>query len=372
MNKKNNLTIVFLGLSITSSWGNGHATTFRSLIKGLKKHGHDIYFLERDVPWYSSQRDMPESTDCKIYLYRSFDDLKNRFFSLIEKADCVIVGSYVPEGVIVGRWVQFAAKGVTAFYDIDTPVTLAKLDRRDYEYISPDLIPGFDLYLSFTGGPTLQYIEKKLGSPKAKALFCSFDPDKYYPQTMDKRWDLGYMGTYSADRQPALEELLIKVARRLPHRNFVVAGPMYPADIQWPVNVERIEHLAPETHREFYNSQLFTLNLTRSDMKMRGYSPSVRLFEAAGCAVPVISDSWEGLDSIFFVGKEILVAQDTDDVVHILDNTTKKMRERLGLNAFIKVQSRHTAEHRAEQLEKLIYEQLRQPHKQIVYESMKN
>ena len=51
------MNIVIIGLSITSSWGNGHATTYRSLIKGLRKRGHKVHFLERDVPWYANQRD---------------------------------------------------------------------------------------------------------------------------------------------------------------------------------------------------------------------------------------------------------------------------------------------------------------------------
>lgn len=349
------LNIVFLGLSITSSWGNGHATTFRSLIKGLYQKGHMVTFLERDVPWYANQRDMAVSPYCSIFLYSSLEELRELYSFTIENADCVIVGSYVPQGGSIGHWVQNTAMGITAFYDIDTPVTLSKLAAKDYEYLSPDLVPGYDLYLSFTGGPTLTFIENELNSPRAEPLYCSFDSEIYYPETFfPKRWDLGYMGTYSSDRQPALEELLINVAELLPDKKFVVAGPQYPRDIQWPKNVERIPHLPPDKHREFYNSQHYTLNLTRSDMKIRGYSPSVRLFEAAACGTPIISDYWEGIDNIFQPGKEILIAKSSKDIVDILSDKRPTKKESIGKYAWAKVIAKHTSLQRANQLEDYI------------------
>ena len=220
----------------------------------------------------------------------------------------MIVGSYVPEGVAVGEWVQRTARGATAFYDIDTPVTLAKLERGDLEYLSPALIPGYDLYLSFTGGPTLRTILRRYGSPDARALYCSVDPEAYPPMDLEPRWDLSYLGTYSPDRQPTLERLLVEPARQAPHLKFAVAGPQYPDDIAWPENVERIDHVPPAEHARFYAASRFTLNVTRADMIRAGYSPSVRLFEAAAAATPIVSDEWPGLETIFVPGREIVVA----------------------------------------------------------------
>src|SRR5205085_4589272 len=258
------MRIVILGLSITSSWGNGHATTWRGLVRELDANGHDVLFLERDVPWYAANRDLPEPPFGTTRLYRSLSQLKRQFEKRVREADLVIVGSYVRQGVAVGEWVTRTAEGVTAFYDIDTPVTLAKLSRGDFEYLHPDLIPRFDLYLSFTGGPTLDRIERLHGSPMARALYCSFDPEHYFPDPRRTRWDLGYLGTYSDDRQPALGKLLIEPARQWSKGKFVVAGPQYPdGEIAWPRNVKRIEHLPPSDHRAFYNSQRFALNVTR-------------------------------------------------------------------------------------------------------------
>ncbi|MCC6586270.1 MAG: glycosyltransferase [Bryobacterales bacterium] len=345
------MNIVVLGLSITSSWGNGHATTYRALVRGLEQRGHKVLFLERDVPWYAENRDMPRPPFGTTELYDSVAQVKDRFTRQVRQADLVIVGSYVPQGVAIGEWVVDTAQGVTAFYDIDTPVTIAKLNRNDTEYLTRALVKRYDLYLSFTGGPTLERLEKQFGAPAARALYCSVDPQLYYPEDKAIEWDLGYLGTYSADRQPALDRLLIQPAAMCTQQRFVVAGPMYPQEIQWPPNVTRTEHLAPNLHRGFYNSQRYTLNITRADMVAAGYSPSVRLFEAAACGTPIISDAWAGLETLFAPGKEILIARCPEEVQEYLTNLPASARSEISQAARTKVLNAHTGEHRAVELE---------------------
>ena len=342
------LRFVFLGLSITSSWGNGHATTYRGLLRELAARGHDVLFLERDVPWYASHRDLPNPPYGRTKLYRDLGDLQ-RFENEVREADAVVVGSYVPEGVAVGAWVLNIAEGLTAFYDIDTPVTLATLTRGKCDYLSPELIPRYNLYLSFTGGPTLDYLEHHYGSPCARPLYCSVDPTLYYPEETEARWDLGYLGTYSEDRQGTLERLLLEPARRRPTGKFTVAGPLYPDIVVWPENVARTEHLPPAQHRHFYNAQKFTLNVTRADMVRAGYAPSVRLFEAAACGVPIISDNWEGLETFFKPGEEILLARSPEDTLRYLD-LDEAARRVVGARARARVLDGHTAAHRAGEL----------------------
>ena len=341
------MKLVVLGLSLSSSWGNGHATTWRALLQAFAARGHEVLFLERDVPWYASQRDLADPAYARLAFYTDLADLK-RWAGEIASADAVIVGSYVPEGVAAGAFVQRTATGVTAFYDIDTPVTLAKLARGDHEYLSPALIPGFDLYLSFTGGPTLAHLESRYGAPAARALYCSVDPAAYRPTGEAKRWDLSYLGTYSDDRQPTLERLLLEPARRAPHRRFVVAGPQYPGTIEWPSNVDRIDHLPPSAHAKFYSASCWTLNVTRADMIARGWSPSVRLFEAAACAAPILSDRWDGLDTIFTPDRELLLADTADDVLAALDRADAATIGRAGQ---ARVLAAHTAAHRAAELD---------------------
>jgi spore maturation protein CgeB len=284
-------------------------------------------------------------------LYASLPELKETFDREVRDADLVIVGSFVPEGVAVGDWVQRTARGVTAFYDIDTPVTLAKLARGEHEYIAPRQIPGYQLYLSFTGGPTLKRIEREFGSPRARVLYCSVDPSLYFPERRELLWDLAYMGTYSDDRQPGVERLLLEPARRDPAGRYAVAGPQYPDGIDWPANVDYKPHLPPAEHRAFYNSQRWTLNITRADMIAAGWSPSVRLFEAAACGTPIVSDRWNGIDSLLVPGREIVLADTTDDVLALLRGPNEDERLRMAERARARILAEHTAAHRAEQLE---------------------
>lgn len=345
------MKLVVLGLSITSSWGNGHATTYRALLREFAARGHEIVFLERDLPWYRANRDLTVFPHAEIHCYESLDELKRRYANVVRAAEAVIVGSYVPEGTLVGEWALATATGVTAFYDIDTPVTLAKLSRGDFEYLSPALIRRYQVYLSFTGGPTLRRLEHEFGSPCARPLYCSVDPALYHPIEAAERWHLGYLGTYSPDRQPGLEELLLQPARRQPAARFIVAGPQYPRQIAWPGNVARVEHLPPAEHGRFYNAQRFTLNLTRADMKAAGWSPSVRLFEAAACGTPIISDAWSGLDKLFVPGAEILIVQSAADVDACLCDMPPERAAAIGAAARRRVLREHTAAQRAAELE---------------------
>jgi spore maturation protein CgeB len=241
---------------------------------------------------------------------------------------------------------------VTAFYDIDTPVTLARLANGGADYVSRALIPKYDVYLSFTGGPTLERLEREFGARMARALYCSVDPEQYAPEATEPSWDLGYLGTYSDDRQPVLDRLLLDVARRWPSGRFAVAGPQYPETIDWPANVDRTIHLEPAKHRRFYNTLRYTLNITRRDMVAAGYSPSVRLFEAAACGTPIISDRWPGLDTFFRPGVEILLADGTRQAIEYLRDIPDARRTRIGAQARERVLRSHTSAHRAAEFER--------------------
>jgi spore maturation protein CgeB len=345
------LDIAIFGLSITSSWGNGHATTYRALVKALAKQGHRVTFLERDVRWYREHRDLHSWPYCRIELYDTLKAVPRLYRQLIVNADLVILGSFVTNGAALANWITAAARGVTAFYDIDTPVTLKRLEDGNAEYICAANIPCFDLYLSFTGGPTLDLIESTYGSPRARALYCAVDPQVHAPVAAVPRWELGYIGTYSEDRQAALEQLLIEPARQMPGRRFVVAGAQYPASISWPGNIDRIEHLPPSAHPEFYCSQRYTLNLTRSEMVSAGFSPSVRLFEAAACGVPIISDRWPGIGTFFVPGKEVLLAHSSEAVIELLKGVSEVERRNIAAAAHKRVLQSYTADLRAIQLE---------------------
>jgi spore maturation protein CgeB len=347
------MKVVILGLSITSSWGNGHATGYRGLVRELSARGDEVLFLERDVPWYAQHRDLPEPPWGETRLYGSADDLRAHEERLAA-ADLVIIGSFVPEGVPVAEWALAHAGAATAFYDIDTPITIGKLRQGNREYLAPELVSRFDLYLSFTGGPALEVLRDEFGARAPNAFYCFVDPEAYAPVDCEREWGINYLGTYAAGRQPALEELLLAVARRRPRDRFAVAGPMYPAAIAWPSNVERIEHLPPSEHPHFYSATAYTLNLTRPEMRALGHCPSVRLFEGAACGAAIISDTWPGMEDIFIPGEEILLVEDATDVDRVLSEMGDGPRAALAAAARSRVLSEHTAARRAEQLHQLV------------------
>ncbi|MBC8097468.1 MAG: glycosyltransferase [Akkermansiaceae bacterium] len=344
------LRIVFIGLSITSAWGNHHATTYRGLVRELAARGHDVLFLERDSEIFSAHRDRPAPPYGCAEQYADLKNLKDRFADEVRQAGLVVVGSGLDEGIAIGEWVTQVAQGGTAFYDLDPPATINNLLRGQMDYLSPELIPRFQLYLSFTGGPILEYLETHYHSPMARPLYGSVDAMLYFPEEREVKWDLGYLGTYAEDR-PALDQLLLEPAREWSRGRFVVAGPHYPRSIPWPKNVKRLPHLAPAKHRAFYNSQKFTLNVTRASRVAAGFCPAMRLFEAAACGTPIISDWWDGLDRFFIPGKEILIARSSDETLEYLRTVSEIDRRRIGYRGRERVLAAHTSRQRAQELE---------------------
>ena len=351
------MKLVIFGLSITSSWGNGHATTFRALCKALHERGHEIVFYEHDLEWYASNRDMPEPPFCRVRLFDEWSNVRGEVKNELSDADVALVGSYFPDGLAAIEEVTNSNVPVKAFYDIDTPITVAQLrEQGGSDYLRADQIPEFDLYFSFTGGPMLNELEQRFGARKAVPLYCSFDPKEYRRFGVNQRFacDLSYMGTYAPDRQPKIDELLCEPARRLPQRKFLVAGPQYPKSVKWPSNVRRITHLNPRWHARFYSSSRLTLNVTRRDMVRAGFSPSVRLFEAAACGSTLISDNWPGLDSFFQPGREILLPVCAEDVARYLTDMDDAELQKIGRNAQQRVLAEHTSEIRARQFEEYV------------------
>jgi spore maturation protein CgeB len=351
------MKIVIFGLAITSSWGNGHATTYRSLCKALARRGHRIEFVEKDREWYRGNRDMPHPDFCAVHLYDDWESNRRRLLELTRDAEAVVIGSYFSDAIVLTRELLDLGRGPLIFYDIDTPITIARLRSQGAtEYLDAELIPFYSAYLSFAGGPLLSEIEKRFGSPEAVPFYCSVDPDLHRPTAVSKRYrcDLSYLGTYAADRQPALMRMLNEPAGQMPGSKFIVAGSMYPKTISWKKNVKRIIHLSPSEHPSFYCSSRFTLNLTRDDMVASGYAPSVRLFEAAACGAAILSDWWEGLDRFLTPQRELLLVRDSRDVTDILRSTTDAERERMGQAARDRILASHTSRHRAMQFEEIV------------------
>ncbi len=343
--------LVIFGLSLSSSWGNGHAIPFRGLCRELHARGWHITFFEKDVEWYRSNRDLTEPEFCEL---RFYDDRPNAD-EAVRLADAVMVGSYVPNGALVIDWLKTTDRPLL-FYDIDTPITLTSLHAHGQtEYVRADQVPRFDVYFSFTGGPALVELEEIWGARHAEALYCGVDPNVYRPVDVDPRFEclLGYMGTYAADRQPRLQELLIETARLRPWNRFVIAGPQYPP-MDLPTNVSHHIHLYPRDHAAFYSSSYATLNLTRAAMRRYGWSPASRLFEAAACGACIVSDCWPGIDALLEPGREVLLAESRADVEAHLQALSPQRRQAIGQAARRRVLCEHTFARRAEQVEQAL------------------
>jgi spore maturation protein CgeB len=348
------LKVVIFGLSITSSWGNGHATTFRALARALHARGHKIVFFEKDVEWYASNRDLPNPEFCDLKLYTNWSDVLPSVRRELASADVAMVGSYFPDGIAAMDAMFESKTAVRTFYDIDTPITVASLrESGATDYIRAEQLQALDVYFSFTGGPILKELQEHFGVRRTAPLYCSFDPEHYraYPPSARFQCAMSYMGTYAPDRQPKLEQYLCGTASLMPNEQFIVAGPQYPGSTAWPPNLQRIIHLNPRWHAHLYSSSRLTLNITRRDMVMAGYSPSVRLFEAAACGAAIASDNWPGLETFFEPGREILLPSGAEEITHYLRDLDERELRAIGLAAQARVMAAHTSQRRAAEFE---------------------
>jgi spore maturation protein CgeB len=350
------MRIVVFGLSVSSSWGNGHATIWRGLCGGLARLGHRVTFFERDVSYYAAHRDLQEPETFELVLYSDWDAVAATGRRAADEADVAIVTSYCPDAHAAADLVLSSAASRRVFYDLDTPVTLERLRATGaVEYIPPYGLGPFDLVLSYTGGAALRELATRLGARRVAPLYGSVDPTQHRPVEPLSRYqaDLSYLGTYSDDRQAALERLFIEPARRLPARRFLIGGALYPEGFPWAQNIWFLRHVPPPEHPAFYSSSAVTLSVTRAAMAEMGYCPSGRLFEAAACGTPVVSDAWAGLVDFFEPEREILVAETAADVIEVLASPAPALR-RVGAAARERVLAEHTADHRARQLVELL------------------
>jgi spore maturation protein CgeB len=345
------LKITIFGLTLSSSWGNGHATPYRAILRALHQYGVNIHFYEKDVAYYSQHRDFISTPYCELKLYSEWDDVRSKAIQDARESDVVIVGSYAPDGARASNEVLDLDGPLRVFYDLDTPITLKRLENGPLEYLEREQIPAFDLYLSFTGGWILSRLEGKYGARMARALYGCVDPDVYFRvlPSDDFRCVLSYLGTHAPDRQEKLDELFLEPARRMEEWSFLLAGSLYPFHWTWGQNVRRYEHVAPDRHAAFYSSSRATLNITRGEMAESGYCPSGRFFEAAACGTPILTDWWEGLDSFFDTERDLHVVRTAEDVLSILNVPEGELRE-TGERARCRTLGEHTGECRAAQL----------------------
>jgi spore maturation protein CgeB len=343
--------ITIFGLTLSSSWGNGHATPYRALLRALARHGHTITFFEKDAEYYALRRDFNACGYCDLVIYGEWQEIRCRALQEAAESDVVMTASFCPEGARINDDILALQSPLRVFYDLDTPVTLDKLRAGDLDYLRARQIAEFDLVLSWSGGRSLAELETVWKAELARPLFGCVDPDFYVAAPREQRFEsaLSYMGTYAADRQDKLDRLFLECARRRPDLAFLLAGTLYPWHWQWPANVKRFDHVSPAEHPALYCSSRLTLNLTRAEMAACGYCPSGRFFEAAACGTPIVSDWFEGLDTFFQPGEEVLIASSTEDALQALGLDDGDLA-RISARARQRTLDEHTGEHRARQL----------------------
>jgi spore maturation protein CgeB len=345
------MKLVIFGLTVSSSWGNGHATLWRGLIRALQRRGVEVVFFERDVPYYAQHRDLPVLPAGELVLYPDWAAVQERARAEVRSADVVMITSYCPDGRVASELATDQARRAV-FYDMDTPVTLARLAAGEsVDYLPQDGLGGFDLVLSYTGGEALLRLERDLGARRALPLYGHVDPDAHRPVAVQERFacDLSYLGTYAADRQPAVTALFAEPARLRPDKRFLLGGSGYDTSFPWADNIFFLDHVAPGEHPAFFASSKLTVNVTRRDMAQMGYCPSGRLFEAAACGTPILTDVWEGLDLFFEPGREILPASTTEEALAALDLAPADLA-RIARAARERTLDQHTSDHRAAEL----------------------
>lgn len=350
------MKMAIFGLTVSSSWGNGHATLWRGLIRALARRGWDITFFEKDVPYYAAARDLERLQDGDLLLYSDWESIRAEAARAVAEADVAIVTSYCPDALAATDLVLDAGSALRVFYDLDTPVTLSHHRQGEATgYIGPSGLAGFDLVLSYTGGAALDELRSALGARRTAPLYGHVDPDRHRPAEPEAAFagDLSYLGTYAADRQAALEALLVEPARQRPDLRFVIGGAQYPRDFPWTQNIHFVRHLPPPDHPAFYASSRMTLNVTRQAMAEMGWCPSGRLFEAAACGAAILTDVWAGLDGFFETGSEVIPVRNSHDVLAALDLPDAELR-RIGARARERVLADHTSERRAAELDALL------------------
>jgi spore maturation protein CgeB len=346
------MKLVVFGLSITSSWGNGHATLWRGLASALAQNSHTVVFFERDTDYFAQSRDVKEPRGCELVLYKEWDTVHRTAKRHLADADVAMITSYCPDAQSASELVLASRVAVRAYYDLDTPVTLAKLRAGEaVPYVPSCGLSPFDIVFSFAGGGALDELRERLGARRVRALYGSVDVNAYRPTPPIEKYqaDLSYLGTYSDDRQQALEALFLEPARKLPSKRFVLGGALYPQEFPWADNVWFARHVPPGEHPAFYGSSRLTLNVTRGAMAAMGFCPSGRLFEAAACGAPILSDAFAGLEAFFEPGREILIAKSTDEAVDAIERPRAELLA-IATRARNRVLAEHTSAHRAREL----------------------
>jgi len=357
------LNIAFFGSSLVSAYWNGAATYYRGVIRALYERGHQITFYEPDAYDRQQNRDIPDPEYAKVVVYEATEEAAHRCLAQAEAADLVVKASGV--GVFDELLEREVLKLKTdermvIFWDVDAPATLDRVHHNAQDPFRP-LIPQYDLILTYGGGDPVIQAYEALGAKQCVPIYNALDTTTHHSVAPEPRFacDLAFLGNRLPDREARVEEFFLNPAAATPEKRFIIGGSGW-GDKPMASNVTYIGHVYTKDHNAFNCTPKAVLNISRESMARYGFSPATRVFEAAGAGACIITDYWEGIDFFFEPEQEILVAKSGAEVASILAELTDEQAKAIGQAAYQKVLSAHTYNHRAEQLEQLLYTKVNQ------------
>lgn len=360
MNDK--LHIAFFGSSIVSAYWNGAATYYRGIVKALHKMGHQVTFYEPDIYERQKHRDIEDPEYCEVIVYEKDEvNLRALLRKAQEESDIIIKTSGV------GAFDEFLEREIPTlkkksnaiiYWDVDAPATLERMRENPEDPFRED-VGRFDCVLTYGGGNPVIDTYKEFGAKRCVPIYNALDTDTHFPVDAETKFEasLNFLGNRLPDREDRVKEFFMEPARALPDQKFIIGGSGW-ADFDLPSNVDYVGHVYTKDHNAFNCSPMAVLNISRNSMASYGFSPATRVFEAAGAAACLITDYWKGIEEFFEPDTEILVAHDGNEVVKIISELTPERAKEIGKAAYKKVLEKHTYEHRADLLGKVLNETL--------------
>lgn len=355
--EEDKLNIAFFGSSIISAYWNGAATYYRGIVKNLHKMGHKVTFFEPDILERQKNRDIENPEWCEVVVYpKDKLGLRTLLRKAQAKSDIIIKASGVG---IYDEFLEYEVAhmkkkdNLVVFWDVDAPATLDRIaeDPRD-PFL--ELIPHYDMILTYGGGDPVVNAYKENGAQKCIPIYNALDSETHFPVAREEKFsgDLAFLGNRLPDREKRVEEFFIKPAKELSDQKFLLGGSGW-GDKELPANVQYLGHVKTTDHNSFNCSPKAVLNISRDSMARYGFSPATRIFEAAGAGACIITDYWKGIESFFEPDKEIIVVKEGEEVIQVLKNLTEEKATKIGQAAYDRVIAEHTYEHRAALLQQV-------------------
>ncbi len=353
------LKIAFFGSSLVSAYWNGAATYYRGIIKAMYDRGHQITFYEPDAYDRQKNRDIADPEWAAVKVYKANENSIFKMLADTDSADVIIKASGVGvfDELLEASVVNIKKPNqLVVFWDVDAPATLDRVQSNPDDQFN-ELIPKYDFICTYGGGEPVRKAYKYLGAKECYPIYNALDPSTHFPVNSDSNFecDLGFLGNRLPDRELRVESFFLNVASKVPYKKFMLGGSGW-QDKKISPNIKYIGHVYTKDHNAFNCSPRAVLNISRESMARYGFSPATRVFEAAGAGACIITDYWEGIETFFEPGKEILVAKNGDEVAEHLNNLTEDKSKQIGNAAYKRALAEHTYAHRAKLLESILEE----------------